>query len=140
MTKKIKIIVITISILFVVFIFIMSLSKIMTGNGDWKYELKNNYQIWKVNSNEIVIGKTEDATSLTPIINDNVVKFKYNDNYVVVGCNNDFKDNNLQYYIINFDTDEIIGPLNKSDLDKENIDIAIDWIKTKPAPKGAEYE
>lgn len=140
MTKKQKIIIITISILFILLIFIMSLSKIMTGNGDWKYELKNNYQIWRVNSNEIIIGKIEDDSTLTPSINDNVVKFKYNDNYVVVGCSNDLKDNNLKYYIINLTTDEIIGPLNNTDLDKENINITMDWIKTKPTPGGAKYE
>lgn len=140
MTKKQKIIIITISILFIVLIFIMSLSKIMTGNGDWKYELKNNYQIWRVNSNEIIIGKIEDDSTLTPSINNNVVKFKYNDNYAVVGCSNDLKDNNLKYYIINLTTDEIIGPLNNNDLDKENINITMDWIKTKPTPSGAKYE
>lgn len=140
MTKKQKIIIITISILFILLIFIMSLSKIMTGNGDWKYELKNNYQIWRVNSNEIIIGKIEDDSTLTPSINDNVVKFKYNDNYVVVGCSNDLKDNNLKYYIINLTTDEIIGPLNNTDLDKENINITMNWIKTKPAPSGVKYE
>lgn len=140
MTKKQKIIIITISILFILLIFIMSLSKIMTGNGDWKYELKNNYQIWRVNSNEIIIGKIEDDSTLTPSINDNVVKFKYNDNYVVVGCSNDLKDNNLKYYIINLTTDEIIGPLNNNDLDKENINITMDWIKTKPTPSGVKYE
>lgn len=139
MTKKHKIIIIISIVAVILFTIIMALSKIGLGTGDWKYELKNNYQIWRVNSKEIIIGKEEDG-ALTPCINENVVKFKYNDNFVVVGVNNDFNENNLKYYIINLDTDEIIGPLNEKDLSSQTTNITMDWIKTKPAPKDAKYE
>lgn len=139
MTKKNKIIFIISVVAVILFTIIMALTKIKLGTGDWKYELKNNYQIWRVNSKEIIIGKEEDGM-LTPSINENIVKFKYNDNFVVVGVNSDFKDDNLKYYIINLDTDEIIGPLNEKDLSSQDINITMDWIKTKPAPKDAKYE
>lgn len=139
MTKKNKIIFIISIVAVILFTIIMALTKIGLGTGDWKYELKNNYQIWRVNSKEIIIGKEEDGM-LTPSINENIVKFKYNDNFVVVGVNNNFKDDNLKYYIINLDTDEIIGPLNEKDLSSQDINITMDWIKTKPAPKDAKYE
>ena len=88
MTKKHKIIIIISVVAVILFTIIMALTKIELGTGDWKYELKNNYQIWRVNSKKIIIGKEEDGV-LTPGINKNVVKFKYNDNFVVIGVNND---------------------------------------------------
>lgn len=136
MTKKHKIIIIISIVAVILFTIIMALTKIGLGTGDWKYELKNNYQIWRVNSKEIIIGKEEDGV-LTPSINENVVKFKYNDNFIVIGVNN---ENNLKYYIINLDTDEIIGPLSEKDLSSQNSNITMDWIKTKPTPKDAKYE
>lgn len=139
MTKKHKIIIIISVVAVILFTIIMALTKIGLGTGDWKYELKNNYQIWRVNSKEIIIGKEEDGV-LTPSINENVVKFKYNDNFVLVGTNNNFNEDNLKYYIINLDTDEIIGPLNEKDLSNQDTSITMDWIKTKPAPKYAKYE
>lgn len=139
MTKKHKIIIIISVVAVILFTIIMALTKIGLGTGDWKYELKNNYQIWRVNSKEIIIGKEEDGV-LTPSINENVVKFKYNDNFVVIGINNDFKEDNLKYYIINLDTDKIIGPLNEKDLTNQDTNITMDWIKTKPTPKDAKYE
>lgn len=139
MTKKHKIIIIISVVAVILFTIIMALTKIGLGTGDWKYELKNNYQIWRVNSQEIIIGKEEDGM-LTPSINENVVKFKYNDNFVVIGVNNDFNEDNLKYYIINLDTDEIIGPLNEKDLTNQDTNITMDWIKTKPTPKDAKYE
>lgn len=139
MTKKHKIIIIISVVAVILFTIIMALTKIGLGTGDWKYELKNNYQIWRVNSKEIIIGKEEDGV-LTPSINENVVKFKYNDNFVLVGTNNNFKEDNLKYYIINLDTDEIIGPLSEKDLSSQNSNITMDWIKTKPAPKDVKYE
>lgn len=139
MTKKHKIIIIISVVAVILFTIIMALTKIGLGTGDWKYELKNNYQIWRVNSKEIIIGKEEDGM-LTPSINENVVKFKYNDNFVVIGVNNDFNEDNLKYYIINLDTDEIIGPLNEKDLTNQDTNITMDWIKTKPTPKDAKYE
>lgn len=139
MTKKHKIIIIISIVAVILFTIIMALTKIGLGTGDWKYELKNNYQIWRVNSKEIIIGKEEDGV-LTPSINENVVKFKYNDNFVLVGVNNDFNENNLKYYIINLDTDEIIGPLSEKDLTNQDTNITMNWIKTKPTPRDAKYE
>lgn len=139
MTKKHKIIFIISIVAVILFTIIMALTKIGLGTGDWKYELKNNYQIWRVNSKEIIIGKEEDGV-LTPSINENIVKFKYNDNFVVIEVNNDFNEDNLKYYIISLDTDEIIGPLNEKDLSSQTTNITMDWIKTKPAPKDAKYE
>lgn len=139
MTKKHKIIIIISVVAVILFTIIMALTKIGLGTDDWNYELKNNYQIWRVNSKEIIIGKEEDGV-LTPSINENIVKFKYNDNFVLVGTNNNFNEDNLKYYIINLDTDEIIGPLNEKDLSNQDTSITMDWIKTKPAPKDAKYE
>lgn len=73
MTKKNKIIFIISIVVVILFPIIMALIKIGLGTGDWKYELKNNYQIWRANSKEIIIGKEEDGM-LTPSINENNAK------------------------------------------------------------------
>ena len=55
MTKKNKIIFIISIVVVILFPIIMALIKIGLGTGDWKYELKNNYQIWRANSKEIIL-------------------------------------------------------------------------------------
>ena len=49
MTKKNKIIFIKSVVAVILFTIIMALIKIGLGTGDWKYELKNNYQIVRSN-------------------------------------------------------------------------------------------
>lgn len=56
-------------------------------NGDWSYKLPNNYEIWRINSREIVCGKKDGENSLSNVINENyVLEFKYNERYVCLKC------------------------------------------------------
>ena len=110
-----------------------------TKQGDWHYKLHNNYEIWRVNSKEITIGKREDNI-LKDTINDSITEFKYNDTFAITKCLNCKEE--VVYYIINMHDDIIYGPFNEKEyLDKEKeLSINFDnWIKTKPTPKGANY-
>ena len=52
------------------------------GNNDWSYELPNEYTIWHVNSRSIICGKKHTENSITNVVEDDIVKFCYNDRYV----------------------------------------------------------
>lgn len=135
MSKK-KIIV-SISLLVIVFLLILIIST--TKQNDWYYMLSNDYEIWHVNSKENVIGKREDDI-LTDVIEDDIIKFKYNNDFVIIKCLS--KDNEYIYYIINMNDNITYGPYNNEEyLNKEkelNIDID-SWINTDSTPKGAKY-
>lgn len=138
MNKKKKIIIticILVCIISLIIIFLLTSIK----QNDWHYKLNNNYEIWHINTKETIIGKREKDI-LTTIIDDNIIEFKYNDNYVIIKCLN--TSNKEIYYIINIKDDTTYGPYTKEEyLSKEkelNININT-WIKTKNTPKKANY-
>lgn len=117
-------------------------------DSDWSYELPNNYVIWHINSKKIVCGKTETENSITNIIEDYIIKFWHNDQYVCLQCVNatndpleDIDESNAHYYIIDTLNEEVQGPFSKTEFeDKSSVLIAEDistWSATKPRPEGA---
>lgn len=137
--KKKTLIIISIIVCIILFsIVIFSLAGVK--QNDWYYKLNNNYEIWHINTKEIVLGKRDDSI-LTDTIGDSITEFKYNEAFVIIKCFNN--DNKEVYYIVNMTDDTTYGPYNKEEyLSKEkelNINIS-NWIKTKPAPKGAKYD
>lgn len=151
MKKSIKIISIT--------LLIMSLSACASStipygihNGDWSYKLPNNYEIWRINSREIVCGKKDGESSLSNVINENyVLEFKYNERYVCLKCVEATQDLSAQidksspnFYIIDTMKDTIYGAYTNTDFKDKIIDMELifntDWIKTTPIPKGANFE
>lgn len=141
MNKKKIILIIVLGILVCIILSIILIFTFVVGTkqGDWHYKLHNNYEIWRVNSKEITIGKREDNI-LKDTINDSITEFKYNDTFVITKCLNSKEE--VVYYIINMQEDIIYGPFNEKEyLDKEKeLSINIDnWSKTKPTPKGANY-
>ena len=141
MDKKKIILIIVLGVLVCIILPIILIFTFVVGTkqGDWHYKLHNNYEIWRVNSKEITIGKREDNI-LKDTINDSITEFKYNETLAITKCLNCKEE--VVYYIINMHDDIIYGPFNEKEyLDKEKeLSINIDnWIKTKPAPKGANY-
>lgn len=141
MDKKKIILIIVLGVLVCIILSIILIFTFVVGTkqGDWHYKLHNNYEIWRVNSKEITIGKREDNI-LKDTINDSITEFKYNDTFAITKCLNCKEE--VVYYIINMHDDIIYGPFNEKEyLDKEKeLSINIDnWIKTKPTPKGANY-
>lgn len=141
MDKKKIILIIVLGVLVCIILPIILIFTFVVGTkqGDWHYKLHNNYEIWRVNSKKITIGKREDNI-LKDTINDSITEFKYNDTFAITKCLNCKEE--VVYYIINMHDDIIYGPFNEKEyLDKEKeLSINIDnWIKTKPTPKGANY-
>lgn len=141
MDKKKIILIIVLGVLVCIILPIILIFTFVVGTkqGDWHYKLHNNYEIWRVNSKEITIGKREDNI-LKDTINDSITEFKYNATFAITKCLNCKEE--VVYYIINMHDDIIYGPFNEKEyLNKEKeLSINIDnWIKTKPTPKGANY-
>ena len=62
MDKKKIILIIVLGVLVCIILPIILIFTFVVGTkqGDWHYKLHNNYEIWRVNSKEITIGKRED--------------------------------------------------------------------------------
>ena len=142
--------------IFIIVIFSIVFSACSTfnfGSNDWKYDkLPNNYQVWQINSNDIVIGKYM-GVSLDIIIETYVIEFCFNDMYIGVKqiqgkAEQTYKDiedetNSLtpNYYIIDTKNDIVFGPYDIAEYQQKcenlNIDDFSQWIKTVPIPEGA---
>lgn len=121
-------------------------------NGDWSYKLPNNYEIWRINSREIVCGKKDGENSLSNVINENyVLEFKYNERYMCLKCVEATQDlsaeidkSNPNFYIIDTMEDTIYGAYAHTDYENKVNDMGLifntNWIKTTPIPEGAEFE
>ena len=123
--------------------------------GDWTYELCENYCIFRVNSSTIVLTVKEDDGRHSIVVNEYLTRFCYNDRFIAVRrlavpeyamfediMKMDFEQ--AVYYLIDAQCDEILGPF----ADKEAFDVACAekqtgdlgaWIDTYPAPKDARF-
>lgn len=133
------------------------------GLGDWEYDLPNQYQVFMVNSYDIVICNFSDDMLLNNVVVGNYVSaFCYNDRYVGVQriVPDDLRHCTVQeryekepaYYIVDTekeivfgDADEaVLGPFDEAGYEKQCADLGItdlcEWIRTYPAPDGAYYD
>lgn len=119
-------------------------------NGDWEYDLPHDYTIWHVNSQKIVLGHYNSANSISFVLEDNILTFCYNDEYVCVETENDDstlinpnESSTSSYYIINMVDNSVLGPFSKENFEKncvvDGIDKLSDWISTNHAPGGATF-
>lgn len=138
----------------VCFFGLSSCENVNFGVNDWKYDkLPNGYEIWRINSQDIVLGKFNDI-SLDRVIDRYIIEFCYNDTYICVkqlAIDEDipYEDvdvskldySNPDYYIVNTSSDTVYGPYNFSGYEQQCKDLNIvklsKWIKTVPTPKDA---
>ena len=139
MNKKKKTLIIISIIVCIILLLIVIFSLAGVKQNDWYYKLNNNYEIWHINTKEIVLGKRDDSI-LTDTIGDSITEFKYNETFVIIKSLNNNKE---VYYIVNMADDTTYGPYNKEEYQNKEKELNINinnWIKTKPAPKGAKYD
>ena len=122
------------------------------GVGDWSYDLPNNYQILRVNSNSVVFGKYEDLFERK--LDRYIVSFCFNDCYI--GLERiplddippdqqidikKFDRTNSEYYLMDSANDLLYGPYSKDDYNEQCNDLGIndmcEWIETIIKPEGA---
>lgn len=117
------------------------------GASDWTYdELPGDYEIWRINSCSIVIGKSH-GTSLDNALDDYIKAFCYNDDFIVVKAlkvdgslsideQEDIisKAENAQYYIIDVQTGRVSEPYDIWELSEVSAKLKVgklcEWIET----------
>lgn len=98
---------------------------------DWEYELPNNYVIFKVNSQCIVLSKYQEH-SYDRVIDAFILEFCYNDVYIglkrlpwdftehsqLLDLEN-YESGTIKYYIVNSENDTIYGPYTEEEFNNQ---------------------
>lgn len=148
---KKSLIIIVISVLVLIVVYTLFNSDAQIGNNDWSYSLPNNYEIWHINSEQIVCGKKTSEHSIGENVGGYYVsEFCYDDKYICLQCiptYGEASDNTTKsqtdFYIIDSSTDKEYGPFTQTEfedkLEELNLTNLCAWIKTKPRPEGAKF-
>lgn len=121
----------------VLFIFMSSCA----GTGDWNFELPNDYEVWHINSSEILI-KCTDLENPGEKIPSFVKEFSYDDRYVFSRNIEDVTSNNVLneiYYALDTLEKKVYGPYKsieelQKQADEWNVEIPERWYRTSPDP------
>ncbi len=121
----------------VVIIFISSCA----GTGDWIFELPNDYEVWHINSREILI-KCTDLENPGDKIPSFVKEFSYDDRYVFSRNIDSVSSNNVlneTYYTLDTLEKKVYGPFEsieelQKQADEWNVEIPERWYRTSPDP------
>ena len=110
------------------------------GVSDWSYKLPNNYEVWRINSNEIIVKYAGDET-VNAEIPSFVKEFAYDDRYVCTRNIKSIDENNIfseEYYILDTEEQKLYGPYAtqaefESVIEKMKISL-VKWYRTSPDP------
>lgn len=110
------------------------------GVSDWSYKLPNNYEVWRINSTDIIIKYVGEKT-VEAEIPSFVKEFSYNERYVCTRNVDSISDNNIfdeKYYILDTLEQQLYGPY---DTEHEFVTILNElgisltkWYRTSPDP------
>ena len=122
--------------------------------GDWNYELCEDYHIFRVNSSTIELTKKDNGLYLI-VVEEYITRFCYNDDYIAVRrllipqhamfddiMQMDFDQ--AKYYLINAHSGEVFGPFATQEefetiCSEQKTGSLGEWINTYPAPEGAKF-
>ena len=140
----------------IMLISIVFLIVILTSCGglqDWEYDkLPNNYEIWRINSQDIVLMKNDDSAER--VISRYILEFCYNDSYIGIKkimvdesipynemLIEEMDATNPSYFLVDTVNDTVMGPYTSEEytikIEELEIKSMCDWIKTVPKPQGA---
>ena len=111
------------------------------GVSDWSYELPNNYEVWRINSNYIII-KYVGKETVDANIPSFVKEFSYDDRYVFTRNIDNISNNNIieeKYYMLDTKERKVYGPFDnleklKSQTSELHCQIPVKWYRTSPDP------
>lgn len=122
--------------------------------GDWHYELDENYCINRINSTTITLS-VKEGNHFSSVVDKYITCFCYNECFVAVrrlflGDRDSFEDimqmdfDQAQYYLVDLKNGNIFGPFEDErdfiDACKvQNVGVLGGWIDTYPTPRGAKY-
>jgi len=119
------------------------------GSDDWDYtSLPGNYEIWRMNSRDIILVRIESNDSTSRIIERCIVAFCYNDSFIGVKqleINNDgtvvqSSDSAVfSYYLVDVANDLLLGPYSEEEYYSQilacNAGPMCSWISTDTPPE-----
>lgn len=127
---------ISILIAFILMFFLTSCA----GVSDWSYKLPNNYEVWRINSSDIIV-KYVGEEIVDAEIPSFVKEFSYDDKYVCTRNVDSISENNIfeeKYYILDTLEQQLYGPY---DTEQEFITMLNElgisltkWYRTSPDP------
>lgn len=126
---------------FIVLIVISILLTSCAGTADWDFSLPNDYELWHINSNEILVkyvGEEQNYDEIPSFVKE----FAYNERYVYTRNVEKINQNNIfseVYYVLDTKEKRVYGPFNSiEELKKEtkpfDAEIPTIWYRTSPDP------
>ena len=111
------------------------------GVSDWSYQLPNNYEVWRINSQEIII-KNAITQNNIDAISGFVKEFSYDSRYVFTRNVQNISDNNIlneEYYTLDTIENKVYGPFDSIEdlqqhVEEWGIKIPEKWYRTSPDP------
>lgn len=111
------------------------------GVSDWSYQLPNNYEVWRINSNNIII-KDMNTQKNVDEISGFVKEFSYDSRYVFTRNVDSIESNNIfdeKYYVLDTEEKKVYDSCNSVDelnelAEKLEIEIPVKWYRTSPDP------
>lgn len=108
---------------------------------DWIYYLPAGYEVWHINAHEIILNKRTQDGQLLTVLDQFILEFGYNYNYIGVkqvniprNINSDVDGSIPSYYIIEANSGNISGPMDEIEfnatISKNNIAWDV-WKYTK---------
>lgn len=127
--------------IFMVMLVIFLLTGCGAGVSDWSYQLPNNYEVWRINSNNIII-KDMNTQKNVDEISGFVKEFSYDSRYVFTRNVDSIESNNIfdeKYYVLDTEEKKVYDSCNSVDelnelAEKLEIEIPIKWYRTSPDP------
>lgn len=111
------------------------------GVSDWSYKLPNGYEVWRVNSKEVLIKYAGEETVDAGIASF-VKEFSYDDRYVFTRNVDDISENSIfkeTYYALDTEEQKVYGPFGSiEELQNQaaewQCEIPRKWHRTSPDP------
>ena len=111
------------------------------GVSDWSYKLPNGYEVWRVNSKEVLIKYVGEETADAGIASF-VKEFSYDDRYVFTRNVDDISENSIfkeAYYALDTEEQKVYGPFESiEELQNQaaewQCEIPRKWYRTSPDP------
>lgn len=128
---------------FILLSFVFVLLTSCAGVSDWAYELPNGFEMWRINSNEVIVKYAKDSTKDIGIPSF-IKEFSYDERYVFTRNISSINNNNIfdeEYYILDTEEQSLYGPfksLEEFGLELKKLEISdLKWFRTSPDPNAS---
>lgn len=126
------------------FLILIVLTGCGAGVSDWSYQLPNNYEVWRINSDSIIIKDMESQKNVEEIAGF-VKEFSYDSRYVFTRNVESINNNNIfdeKYYVLDTKEKKVYNSCASISELKElaeelEIEIPTIWYRTSPDPNFA---